>query len=119
MATIAPTYEYYGECTRVIDGDTIEVHLDLGLRVYTTIRVRLLGVDAPEIFSGTPEERKKGNIVKEYVRSMLEDRYVKIVTVKDSTSFNRYLATVWFDTGLKELLNANELITSYITQIIK
>lgn len=39
---------YRGEVLRVIDGDTIEAHIDLGFGVYTTQRLRLFGVNTPE-----------------------------------------------------------------------
>lgn len=119
---IERTYEYYGYCTRVIDGDTIEVYVDMGFEIHHKIRVRLLNVLAPEIFSGSPEARAKGKIAKEYLNSILSGRYVKIQTVKDHTTFNRYIATVWvdepdeFNDSLTDIINVNEEMTRYINE---
>lgn len=41
-------YTYQAEVERVIDGDTLDVKLDLGLRCYRRERIRVLGIDAPE-----------------------------------------------------------------------
>lgn len=120
---IERTFEYYGICTRVIDGDTVEIHIDMGFEIHHTIRVRLLNVMAPEIFSGPTEVRAKGKIAKDYLDSLLRGKYVKIQTVKDHTSFNRYIATVWvdepadfFSDGLTDILNVNEEMTRYINE---
>jgi micrococcal nuclease len=50
-------YEYRATITRVIDGDTYEVEIDLGF--FVTLkrqRVRLLGVDTPEVFGRNRDE---------------------------------------------------------------
>mgnify|MGYP003647432670 CR=1 FL=1 len=41
-------FEYYCKVERVVDGDTIDVNIDLGFDVCTKQRVRLLGIDTPE-----------------------------------------------------------------------
>lgn len=119
---IERTFEYYGYCTRAIDGDTIEVYVDLGFEIHHKIRVRLLNVLAPEIFSGPPEVRAKGKIAKDYLETLLYGKYVKIQTIKDHTSFNRYIATVWVDEpddfadSLTGVVNVNEEMTRYINE---
>lgn len=119
---IERTYEYYGYCTRVVDGDTIEVYVDMGFEIHHKIRVRLLNVLAPEIFSGPVEVRAKGKIAKDYLDTLLKGRYVKIQTIKDHTTFNRYIATVWVDAAddisddLTGIVNVNEEMTRYINE---
>lgn len=113
---IQRTYDYYGICTRVIDGDTIEVELDFGFYIKHTIRVRLLNVNAPELFSGTITERGNGRIAKEHLEGLVLNKYVKMTTLKDRMSFNRYLATVWVDDPLQiPLLEINECMNTFIT----
>ncbi|WJJ58333.1 endonuclease [Staphylococcus phage 110] len=41
-------YMYKAHVNRVVDGDTIDVTIDHGMRVYSEQRVRILGVDTPE-----------------------------------------------------------------------
>lgn len=41
-------YHYEAKIIRWIDGDTVEVTVDLGFRRYSVERLRLIGVDAPE-----------------------------------------------------------------------
>ena len=116
-------FEYFGVCTRVIDGDTIEVVLDLGFRIMNTIRVRLADVYAPEIFSGPTEEREKGARAKAFLSNLLLEKMVMVKTAKDTTSFNRYVATVWVANEVpgklneeSPAININELMTEYLVQ---
>jgi micrococcal nuclease len=119
---IERTFEYYGYCTRVIDGDTIEVYVDMGFEIHHKIRVRLLNVLAPELFSGPADVRVKGKVARDYLDILLRGRYVKIQTVKDHTTFNRYIATVWVDEpddfadSLTGVVNVNEEMTRYINE---
>ena len=43
-------YVYKCEIVKVIDGDTLDVLIDLGFNIKMKERVRLLGVDTPEVF---------------------------------------------------------------------
>lgn len=43
-------YVYKCEIVKVIDGDTLDVLIDLGFNISVKERVRLLGVDTPEVF---------------------------------------------------------------------
>ena len=90
------SYDYLGTCTQVVDGDTVEVALDLGFYITVKIRVRLLDVNAPEIFSGPPATRAVGALAKEALKVLLpEGTPVRVVTLKDRRSFNRYVGTVY------------------------
>ncbi len=46
--SVQPAYEYAAYPVRVIDGDTIEVRVELGFRCSVVTPLRLLGVNAPE-----------------------------------------------------------------------
>ncbi len=43
-------YEYRAKVARVIDGDTLDLIVDLGFKVDVRVRVRLYGIDTPETF---------------------------------------------------------------------
>lgn len=100
-------YQYNALCTRVIDGDTIELVVDLGFNISNTIRGRLLNVEAPEIFSGT--EKEKGQAAKAFVEALLLNQTVIVNTYKDRMSFNRWIVEV---KGL-DGKNINEEIANY------
>lgn len=88
---------------RVVDGDTYWMVLDLGYATYARHSIRLLGVDTPEIFSGAPEERARGQAAREFVIAwFLEhethtedaDWPFTVKSEKDKTTFGRYLGDV-------------------------
>lgn len=78
---------------RVVDGDTVDLELDLGLYLSATIRVRLLGVDTPD---GTDVVEAPA---REYVEEWFEDRFRAGVEVRCAThradSFGRWLGDVY------------------------
>lgn len=104
-------FQYRGTIVNIVDGDTMDVRIDLGFRVYHQVRIRLNGVDAPEIFTGTEEERRPGKMVKialENYIAVMCGRVEKAeclvrtqkVTARDGTeyarkSLDRYVADVW------------------------
>tara|TARA_R110000787_G_scaffold7296_4_gene25026 strand:- start:344 stop:757 length:414 start_codon:yes stop_codon:yes gene_type:complete len=90
-----PETKYRAEVVRVIDGDTFEVEVDLGFRVMRSMRIRLLGVDTPELRRGSAESKKKGAEARAWVEDLILHRWVLI----DSTttkSFDRWVAAVYF-----------------------
>jgi len=92
-------YEYHGKLLRVVDGDTIDVILDLGLRVRTKARLRLVGVNTPEIY-GKPkdtEEYQEGLRAKQLVEDwFVSNPKVVVKTQKDRTGkYGRWLARVF------------------------
>lgn len=101
-------YRYRGTVNRVIDGDTIEVFpFDLGDRVYRTRRIRLLGYDAPELFSGT--DRDAGTAARDALAAILPvGSRIYIETKLDRTSFDRLLGTVYAQGNGDELLGVAE-----------
>ena len=65
-------YEYNVEIVRVVDGDTVDVNIDLGFGVWLRKeRVRLYGIDTPESRTRDPIEKKFGLFAKEYLKALL------------------------------------------------
>jgi len=80
---------------RIIDGDTIEVFIELGFNVYHREKVRLLGFDAPETFRPqTERERIGGKKVKEYLTSLLKDEKNLYIKTKKRGKYGRYLGII-------------------------
>lgn len=65
-------YTYKAELIKVIDGDTIDVRVDLGFKTFKLIRVRLLGINAPESRTRDKEEKVLGLASKERLKEILE-----------------------------------------------
>jgi micrococcal nuclease len=53
-------YRYRCKIVNWVDGDTVDLAVDLGFRVTTFQRVRIFGVNAPEIHSKDAEEKRRG-----------------------------------------------------------
>lgn len=88
-------WHYRARITRVVDADTLDLTLDQGLRNYRTERVRLLGVNCPEL---TGEHRDAGIAAKLFVMQWLGVHPVGtwplLVRTERADSFGRYLAYV-------------------------
>jgi len=90
-------YWYRARLLRVVDGDTLDLEIDLGLKIFVRERIRLFGIDTPEIFGikKESEEYQRGMAAKEFVEELLKDKAIWIKTYKDKTGkFGRYLADV-------------------------
>ncbi len=90
------TYVYRARCTRIVDGDTLELVIDAGFHLYYETRVRLLDAWAPEIRG---PERVRGQASAAYVAGWTGSSGggewpLLIYTVKDD-AFGRFLAVVW------------------------
>ncbi len=65
-------YYYKVEILRVVDGDTVDVRMDLGFNVWHKCRVRLMGINAPESRTRDKEEKKRGLAAKQWLIDRLE-----------------------------------------------
>lgn len=106
--------EYAGTVRRVVDGDTMDVELDLGFHVVTKQRIRLSGIDTPETYRPScAAEREHGERAKRFVESMCLGRECRVVTDRDRKGkYGRYLGTVYppgSDASINDLLRENGL----------
>ena len=92
-------YRYNAKVMRVVDGDTLDLEIDLGFNIKINERVRLFGIDTPETRTKDLDEKKRGLEAKEYVREQIEFKDIRIETEKDKGKFGRYLATIFYDVG--------------------
>lgn len=87
-------WTYRAHVYRVVDGDTYDVAVDLGFNVYHKIRLRLRGVDTPEIYGKNASE--EGKTSSTFAKELLENKDVTITTYKLMPStYNRYEADVF------------------------
>jgi micrococcal nuclease len=102
-------YEYNCKVVRVIDGDTVDVDIDLGFDVWLTKqRIRLFGVDTPESRTRDMVEKKFGIMAKNFVKGRLPVASMQILRTRLDDSrgkFGRILGEfVMEDTTLNQLL---------------
>ena len=93
-------YEYGCKVTRVVDGDTIDVDLDLGFDIIYKCRVRLYGIDTPESRTRNKDEKARGKLASKFLQDAINHgAHVILRThLKDSKGkFGRVLASVIVD----------------------
>ena len=85
-------YEYRCKIKKVVDGDTVDVDIDLGFDVILSDqRIRLYGIDTPESRTRDKTEKRFGLAAKEYLKSML-GKHSTLKTHKDAKGkFGRIL----------------------------
>ena len=66
-------YKYNAKLDRVVDGDTVDALVDLGFDTWKKVRIRMMGVDAPESRTRDLEEKKLGLAAKDRLIEMLGD----------------------------------------------
>ena len=78
-------YEYNCKIVKIVDGDTVDVDIDLGFGIWIkNERVRLYGIDAPESRTSDKEEKKYGLASKKFVSEMMPiGSYQILSTMKD------------------------------------
>tara|TARA_R100000234_G_C4999727_1_gene179735 strand:- start:882 stop:1289 length:408 start_codon:yes stop_codon:yes gene_type:complete len=99
-------YEYGCKIVRVVDGDTVDVDIDLGFGIWVhKERIRLYGMDTPESRTRDLEEKKYGLLAKDKVLEWLPEGSSQIlITVKDKAGkFGRVLGQFIIDHELNTL----------------
>jgi micrococcal nuclease len=84
-------YEYFvKEVKNVVDGDTIDVVIDLGFDILFASRVRLAGIDTPESRTTDKAEKALGIEAKEYLKKHLKDAKSVIIRTEKMDSSEKY-----------------------------
>ena len=68
-----PAYTYSIEIVKIVDGDTVDVLIDLGFHITIKKRVRLQGINAPESRTRNLREKKRGLASKARLREMCSE----------------------------------------------
>ena len=105
-------YQYWAKVTRVVDGDTLDLDVQVGFNMSIAARVRLLGINTPEIYSVKKgsEEYQKGQEAIAFLNKYLEEGSwveVKIFEAKRD-KYGRWLAEIFVgDINVnQEMINA-------------
>ena len=78
-------YSYFVKSVdRVVDGDTVDISIDLGFDLTKKERVRLAGIDTPESRTKDLEEKKMGYQAKDFLEMhLMEAIWLTVKTEKD------------------------------------
>lgn len=92
-------YEYKAILDRVVDGDTLDLIIDMGFKMTTNQRIRLANINTPETYGQKhdSEEYKAGMRAKEFVINRLQENgnVGKINTSKLTGKYGRYIGVIW------------------------
>tara|TARA_B100001123_G_C15321746_1_gene1028163 strand:+ start:1626 stop:1970 length:345 start_codon:yes stop_codon:yes gene_type:complete len=97
-------YTYSAKLDRIIDGDTVDAHIDLGFDITISKRIRLAGIDTPESRTRDLEEKARGLASKARLEELLEGGEF-ILKSKEVGKYGRVLGTLHIDD-----MNINETL---------
>ena len=84
-------YTYNAKVVKVIDGDTVDVMMDLGFEVFKKVRCRLAGINAPEVSTD------EGKVARSFLTGALPVDTPVIVYSKDYDKYGRSIAVIFQD----------------------
>lgn len=101
-------YTYYVKrVTKVVDGDTIDVEIDLGFSITYSSRVRLAGIDTPESRTSDKAEKVFGLEAKDRLKKLIDDAksiVIKTEKLDSSEKYGRILGWLYLD-GAEQSVN--------------
>ncbi len=108
-------YFYRATVLEVIDGDTIDLMVDLGFSVYHKIRVRLNGINTPESRTKDLREKELGLKAKAFTKDWTTRHKDVLVhtSVDKKEKFGRILAKVYSDENKTACLNEDLIEAGY------
>ena len=83
-------YEYGCKVTRVVDGDTVDVILDLGFSILHKCRVRLYAIDTPESRTRDKDEKARGKLAGKYLKNAIDNGKKVVLRSKLKDSKGKY-----------------------------
>ena len=93
-------YKYKATVNRVVDGDTMDITVDLGFNLKFNTRVRISDFDAPETYRPSCEKEKiHGLEAKRRAVELLEGKTVYIKTSKTPGVYGRFSAIIYLENG--------------------
>ena len=105
-------YTYKAKLDRVVDGDTIDVNIDLGFDISVHKRVRLAGIDTPESRTRDLEEKKRGLAAKDRLIEILDKGSLQVES-KEVGKYGRVLGVLHvYPESLDLPINVNETLVS-------
>jgi len=109
-------YQYKAKLLNVVDADTVDMLVDLGFYVGMKHRLRLYGINAPELNSTDPVQRALAVQAKQFVLDTIKIGETYVIDTYKSDKYGRLLAEIWIADGisLNEMLVATGLADRYL-----
>ena len=93
---ISQEYIYLSEVLRVVDGDTVDVLLDLSFGVFRKVRIRANGIDTPESRTRNKREKELGLAAKARMKNLCGKKvYVESLNKGKLDKYGRLLANLY------------------------
>ena len=109
-------YEYHvKKVNNVVDGDTIDVEIDLGFDISFSSRVRLAGIDTPESRTSDKMEKALGLEAKSYLKNAIDNAksvVIKTEKMDSSEKYGRILGWVYLD-GSEKSINEQMILDGH------
>ena len=91
-----PQFTYKATVERVVDGDTVDALIDLGFDTWKRIRIRMMGMNAPESRTRDLEEKKRGLAAKDRLMELLDEHAGEFILKSHGVGkYGRCLGTLW------------------------
>ena len=90
-------YTYKAKLDRVIDGDTIDVDIDLGFDIQIKKRVRFAGINTPESRTRDLEEKARGLAAKDRVKAILAENPTFTLQSNEVGKYGRVLGLIYLN----------------------
>lgn len=85
-------YDYKAKIIKVVDGDTIWADIDLGFDITVRRKIRLAGIDAPELST------QEGKECSAYLKEVLPpDKDIVLISKKTLDKYGRFVAVIYTD----------------------
>lgn len=104
-------YNYKAVISSVYDGDTVTADIDLGFyMIQRKVKIRLYGINTPELRGGTEETRKAGYNARDFLRERILNQEV-VVKCWGKGKYGRWLCEIFLQNG-EELISVNETLVN-------
>lgn len=101
-------YTYQAKVIKIIDGDTLDLDIDLGFGVHRHQRIRLSNIDTPELRNSDPLIKEAAKVAKIYLEQLLP---IGVMVKLNSTEYEKYgraLGKIWtLDKDLQPQIEIN------------
>ena len=102
-------YTYKAKLDRVVDGDTVDAHIDLGFDISVHKRIRLAGIDSPESRTRDLEEKQRGLASKDRLIDLLKDGEFTLES-KEVGKYGRVLGVLLIGDVNNNFININNTL---------
>ena len=104
-------YFYNAKVSRVVDGDTVDVELDLGFEVMTRKRIRVYGINTPETRTRDKTEKARGIEAKNMLNHLNKLFGPTVFLASHGRGkYGRTLGDLWFQVDAKNWINYSQLM---------